>query len=378
MKKAILIIAALSILLLTACGNPARTSDGGQTPALEWPGGVEPDSLSPRPLPTETPQPSAFEELLYGIWQNVSELNENFAVEVRGLTEDELNVELYGYFPSLTAYRWEAVTADGVTRVDYSVTYEMGYKIAHAWLSSDASRLDGREQEVFDAAIIAIAETGAAGTLDDYEKELAIHDYIVEHCAYDVDNYIANTVPEDAHTPYGVLINGRAVCGGYSSTFRMFMEMLGIQCDVVTGFANGAEYSGEHAWNRVRFHEQYYLVDITWDDPVSAEGENVLRHTYFNITDEKMGRTHTPSEPYTPECVFTEYNYFHVSNLVVTSQDDFNAKIVEAVANGMAEIALMCDGVAAAELDRAIILEVDEGGYAYAVNEDMNIITVRF
>lgn len=50
--------------------------------------------------------------------------------------------------------------------------------------------------------------------MTDFEKELALHDYVVAHTEYDFINYINNTIPDDSYTAYGVLIKG---IGGFMS-----------------------------------------------------------------------------------------------------------------------------------------------------------------
>ena len=65
--------------------------------------------------------------------------------------------------------------------------------------------------------------------MNDYEKELAVHDYIVGCASYDEThlNALGIGLP-NSDNPYGCLINGKAICSGYSTTFQLFMDMLEI------------------------------------------------------------------------------------------------------------------------------------------------------
>ena len=65
------------------------------------------------------------------------------------------------------------------------------------------------------------------------------------------------------------------------------MDILGIPCETITGTAGGIG----HAWNAVMLDDEWYMVDVTWDDPVPDTPGQVL-YGYFNITDEKMKQDH--------------------------------------------------------------------------------------
>lgn len=105
---------------------------------------------------------------------------------------------------------------------------------------------------------------------------------------YDNENYNE----EDCYTYYGALINGRAVYEGYMEATKFLMNMAGIECCNVRGQANNGYYAMGHGWNIVKIDGKYYHVDTTWDDPIYDDGRNVLRHKYFNVSDEEMAKDH--------------------------------------------------------------------------------------
>ena len=110
----------------------------------------------------------------------------------------------------------------------------------------------------------------------DIENELAIHDYLVENVSY-VDT------GDSSYNAYSALINGIAVCSGYTECFKTFMDMLGIENGTVSGEAGNEQ----HIWNTVMLDGQWYHVDVTWDDPIGSSFE-YTDHAYFNIS-EKYG-----------------------------------------------------------------------------------------
>lgn len=149
-----------------------------------------------------------------------------------------------------------------------------------AWQSGDSTQLGAKDKAILEAASAVIA-TKVSDDMEPWEKELALHDWIIYNVDYDpeaLSNLPTATPDPDGDNPYGTLVNGVGVCGGYSSTFKLFMDMVGIPCVTVPGLANNGE---AHAWNKVQLDGDWYCVDATWDDPTDADPY----HVYFNVRD---------------------------------------------------------------------------------------------
>jgi transglutaminase/protease-like cytokinesis protein 3 len=140
--------------------------------------------------------------------------------------------------------------------------------------------------------------------MSDLNKELAIHNYIVNNTVYDYDNYIKGTLSQESFTDYGVLVQGRAVCEGYAKAMFKLLNMAGVQCIVVKGIGNGES----HAWNIVKINGNYTQVDATFDDPVTTSGENILSYNYFDISDSQMAKDHQWNSQKYPKCNTIQYN----------------------------------------------------------------------
>lgn len=126
--------------------------------------------------------------------------------------------------------------------------------------------------------------------MSDYEKELAVHDWMIAWAEY--DQAALSSLPgaqptPDSDNPYGFFTGRAAICTGYTSTFQLLMDLLDIECVTVEGTAyNGTE---DHAWNMVRLDGDWYCVDVTWDDPVSSTPVSpAAAHMYFNVTSNFM------------------------------------------------------------------------------------------
>lgn len=183
--------------------------------------------------------------------------------------------------------------------------------ILEAWRSGETGRLSEKNRLILDRCSEVIA-ANITDQMSEYEKELAIHDWIIGWAEYDPE---ANSHAPDAHpdpdnnNPYGILYQKVGICQGYSSTFQLFMDLLGIECITVEGTAyNGTE---EHAWNMVRLDGEWYCVDVTWDDPVGLYWKDeALQHSYFNVTSQKLRDTnHQWDESSAPEATATAYRW---------------------------------------------------------------------
>lgn len=158
----------------------------------------------------------------------------------------------------------------------------------------------------------------------DYEKELALHDYLVSNSQYD-RRLFTGTMSDESYTDYGVLVEGRGVCSSYAKAMFRLLNEVGIETLYVTGKAdNGSGYIG-HAWNIVKIQDEYYHLDATWNDPVSADGKESLRHSYFNVTDEQIGKNHVWDKDNYPICNINKHSF---DNLGVTEIDDDGDEVV--------------------------------------------------
>ena len=134
------------------------------------------------------------------------------------------------------------------------------------------------------------------------EKVKVVHDYIVLHWSYDYDNYIQGTIPNDSYSPRGVLINGKAVCEGYSAAFKAFMDELEIPCKIIVG-TSGQSIDGteNHAWNIVQVDGDWFQIDVTWDDPV-PDSQGIVHYNYFLVPDSVMEEDHYWEHSEYPAC----------------------------------------------------------------------------
>ena len=112
------------------------------------------------------------------------------------------------------------------------------------------------------------------------DKIKIIHDYIINNTKYDQNRSDKNIFEYKSNNAYGVLIEGYGICSGYTDSMMLFLEKLNIKSHKVS--------SENHVWNKVFINNNWYNLDLTWDDPVNSDGSYSLEHTFFLVTDDEM------------------------------------------------------------------------------------------
>lgn len=141
---------------------------------------------------------------------------------------------------------------------------------------------------------------------NDYQKIKYVHDYLIDTIEYESD-----LSQNNAYDIYGALILKRCVCEGYAKAFQYIMNEVGIENAIVIGTATNSKNQTEnHAWNYVKLNEQWYAVDVTWDDPIITGGgmlTDKAKYEYFLKGSETMNQNHMPSGKFTENGQVFEY-----------------------------------------------------------------------
>lgn len=150
---------------------------------------------------------------------------------------------------------------------------------------------------------------------DAYDQELYFHDYICQNTTY-------LTQEDDGYTAYNALVEGRAVCEGYSRALQLLLDMVGVPNYLATGVGVDDNGSREgHMWNIVTIGGSNYHVDATWDD-LDAEDIHHYAHTYFNVTDDYIGVNHEEIAPAENNCNAVAANYYVQNGMCFSAYDD--------------------------------------------------------
>ena len=132
----------------------------------------------------------------------------------------------------------------------------------------------------------------------DEEKIEAIYNYIIANVVYDHEN-AENTENRLKYTAYAALIDGKAVCQGYSVLlYRMLLDN-GVDCRVVCGLGKQMDGTSErHAWNIVRLGEKYYNIDTTWDAEIGCVYYMVGSNSFSNHVADDMFKASSFTKAY--------------------------------------------------------------------------------
>lgn len=146
---------------------------------------------------------------------------------------------------------------DGAARTT-DVGGSMGVRLTYKFKYYDSAN----QEEILGAEVRRIIKDLDPEGKSDYEKLKAIHDVICEKVEYDQADG-----SDSRRTAYDALVNGKAVCQGYSNALYRLLLEAGVDNRIIYGKAtesSGVEVA--HTWNIVKLDGKYYYVDVTWDD----------------------------------------------------------------------------------------------------------------
>ena len=164
--------------------------------------------------------------------------------------------------------------------------------ISHAYLSGNTANLDDKQLEIYNKAVSAI-EKLITLDMNDYEKELAVHDYIVGCASYD-----------EAH-----------------------LNALGI------GLPNSDNQIGG----------SWYYVDVCWDDPIPDFTDRPVRHKYFNVSKEYMKTKHVWDDTELPDTDSTKFSYITQTVTHINSVNEIESLMEKALDNMQDSVAVTSD-----------------------------------
>lgn len=150
--------------------------------------------------------------------------------------------------------------------------------ISDAYKSGDASQLSKDDRETLEMAKEVLDEI-VTEDMGNYEKELAVYIWMKENLGGNGGVIGRPGVNLRAYTPHDVLLSRNGVCVGYATTFRLFMNMLGMDVHIV--------HNDYHSWDLVEIEDgQWYHVDVYNDAYGSMFGN-------FNMTDDVCSAGHS-------------------------------------------------------------------------------------
>jgi len=159
------------------------------------------------------------------------------------------------------------------TYVFFLLVDDKGFTMRDSSYANQAAvEADLQRQE---AAVAAILQTVTSQT--PFEQVRQLNQWLTEHNEYNTSANL-KSLPNWPHEGLSALVGSIGtkgpVCNGYSRAFKILCGRLDIPCVLVDGYARtGAQSQGEfHMWNSVQIGEQWFGVDVTWNDPTVKGG----------------------------------------------------------------------------------------------------------
>ena len=130
------------------------------------------------------------------------------------------------------------------------------------------------------------------------DKIKSFHDYLINNSIYDKESADiiengGNTSFTNSHKATGPLIYGKALCSGYSDAMKIYLDKIGV--------TNYKVSNTRHIWNLVYVNDSWLHLDLTWDDPITTTGENILLHKFFLIDTDTLLKLDSTEHNFNPD-----------------------------------------------------------------------------
>jgi len=235
---------------------------------------------------------------------------------------DQINNSLDGVFGSGSTYQQIGTVGNTYKKVSITIKRTTNYYVWKHYVAREPIPETEQKAKQLYEIVEKIMSECVRDSMSDYEKELALHDYLIRNCQYSKNT--AQPSGSDIYRAYGALVNGDAVCNGYAEALQLLFACAGLESHFVIGTADGVE----HAWNLVKVDGEWYHLDATWNDPLPDQG-NQETHSYFNVSDEVMSASHQWDGGSYPKAMDMRYNFYVYQDLYFENFDEYKNKAYE-------------------------------------------------
>lgn len=159
--------------------------------------------------------------------------------------------------------------------------------------------------------IVELAHKIVKKSFSNYDKVLAIHDWVAENIYYDYDSIEDNSYCTRKNDALSILNRRRTVCAGYSELTRTLLRAVGVPAINMDCFALGLMTDGgwskesnmtdkaNHVITFAYADDRWIMLDTTWDSDNEYRGGefqqrsgNGVSHQYFDCTLAFFSYTH--------------------------------------------------------------------------------------
>jgi hypothetical protein len=157
-----------------------------------------------------------------------------------------------------------------------------------------------------------LAENATDAKKNEYNKQVFVNkvkkakELLSNNVTYSFESE-NSTTQLHIRTAYGALVNGKAVCEGFARAFKLLMDNVGIDCQIVLGYYKNGESYEPHSWNKVNYNGKWYLVDPTFSANDGATKKTAEERAVYEL----LGSNDTQN--------YIENNYVSSSDITFSS-----------------------------------------------------------
>ena len=171
---------------------------------------------------------------------------------------------------------------------DGGPSYEDG--IGHIYYNKPVDEYLQRQNE-FRKDITGVMNEYIKPGYTDFEKCLALYDYISSNYSYDYDDELRKTSDGSGYCCFKLK---KGVCADYSAWYAYLLMECGVNAIAVQNFGNENSI-GYHAWTYVQVNGFNYHIDVTW--ALQSEGnKDGAPLDYFMMTDQNRDFSGYPAD----------------------------------------------------------------------------------
>ncbi len=226
--------------------------------------------------------------------------------------KEKINIEEFQVLPSELGEIFSSVIKNDPYLFYISPHLSFSYKAGGCVLSikpayTMSSAEAGRKISFCREKIIEISSV-VCPMFSDFEKALFIHDYLCQNFDYDLSLENDNL--------YDFLNYKKGTCQGYTLAYIALLRECGINSCFV------ASDTISHMWTLANIDGEWYHIDVTWDDPISAKPQ--YRHFLCSDRDAEEKGHRDWYSPAKVNCSSEIYQGFDFADYIYSCSLDLN------------------------------------------------------
>ena len=125
------------------------------------------------------------------------------------------------------------------------------------------------------------------------EKVETIHNYIINNGSYATDKIREENNNKEYNKANDILIDKYGICSAYTDAMALFLYKFDLD--------NYKIATDSHIWNLVKVGNEWLHLDLTWDDPITENGEDKLEIYFLLIDNDRLEELDTGEHEFNKE-----------------------------------------------------------------------------